>query len=224
MLDFKWTGIFLIYLLCVLRLLLTCPLPVHPGVGHFKTFSCMARTKQEWEEKKSDNNIHQLKIHILKIWTFLLQTRILNSVTFWPQKKRRSKGPTTQRGWCLQHVQVYPYIAVVWLPTCTSLSSWTSKEQRQKLVRLLHHEALCPLVHTPLTQLTRKKHVHFLCPLVWIVFTKSELYVCVKQNMSLYVCSHDFSTALPFRVHSASKKMIVQSTGLTCQGPNWDYR
>lgn len=29
---------------CVLRLLLTWPWPVQPGVGHFKTFSCIAKT------------------------------------------------------------------------------------------------------------------------------------------------------------------------------------
>lgn len=33
-----------INLRCVLRLLLTWPWPVQPGVGHFKTFSCMAKT------------------------------------------------------------------------------------------------------------------------------------------------------------------------------------
>ena len=36
----------------MLRLLLTCPLPVHPGVGHFSTFSCMARTIEDEEEKE----------------------------------------------------------------------------------------------------------------------------------------------------------------------------
>lgn len=32
------------YLLCEFRLLFTCPRPVQPGVGHLRTFSCMART------------------------------------------------------------------------------------------------------------------------------------------------------------------------------------
>lgn len=35
------------YLRCVLRLLFTWPWPVQPGVGHFNTFSCMARTEQK---------------------------------------------------------------------------------------------------------------------------------------------------------------------------------
>lgn len=35
------------YLRCVLRLLLTWPWPVQPGVGHFSTFSCMARTEEK---------------------------------------------------------------------------------------------------------------------------------------------------------------------------------
>lgn len=34
----------LVNLRCVLRLLFTWPWPEQPGVGHFKTFSCMART------------------------------------------------------------------------------------------------------------------------------------------------------------------------------------
>ncbi len=32
-------------LLCELLLLFTCPLPLHPGVGHFRIVSCIARTK-----------------------------------------------------------------------------------------------------------------------------------------------------------------------------------
>ena len=32
------------YLLCEFLLLFTCPRPVQPGVGHLRTFSCMART------------------------------------------------------------------------------------------------------------------------------------------------------------------------------------
>ena len=41
------------YLLCVLRLLFTCPRPVHPGVGHLSTFSCMARTKHKIAKKRA---------------------------------------------------------------------------------------------------------------------------------------------------------------------------
>lgn len=40
------------YLRCVLRLLLTWPWPVQPGVGHFSTFSCMARTRQQTQHNK----------------------------------------------------------------------------------------------------------------------------------------------------------------------------
>lgn len=39
---------------------------------------------------------------------------------------------------------------------------------------------------------TNTLHVHFLCPLMWIFFIKTEMYVCVKQNISLYVFPHDF--------------------------------
>ena len=42
------------YLLCVLRLLFTCPRPVHPGVGHLSTFSCMARTKHKIAQKRKE--------------------------------------------------------------------------------------------------------------------------------------------------------------------------
>lgn len=44
----------LYYLLCVLRLLFTCPRPVHPGVGHLSTFSCMARTKHKIAQKRKE--------------------------------------------------------------------------------------------------------------------------------------------------------------------------
>lgn len=34
-------------LLCVFRFELTCPRPLHPGVGHFRIVSCKARTGQD---------------------------------------------------------------------------------------------------------------------------------------------------------------------------------
>lgn len=53
------------YLLWVLRLLFTWPWPVQPGVGHFSTFSCMAKTVREPgrtnNENRHDCNREQLK-------------------------------------------------------------------------------------------------------------------------------------------------------------------
>jgi len=34
-------------LLCVFRFELTCPRPLHPGVGHFRIVSCKAKTGQD---------------------------------------------------------------------------------------------------------------------------------------------------------------------------------
>lgn len=52
------------YLLWVLRLLFTWPWPVQPGVGHFSTFSCMAKTVREPgrtnNERRHDYNREQL--------------------------------------------------------------------------------------------------------------------------------------------------------------------
>lgn len=39
-----WRGGHWAYLRCEFLLLFTCPRPVQPGVGHLRTFSCMART------------------------------------------------------------------------------------------------------------------------------------------------------------------------------------
>lgn len=52
------------YLRCVLRLLLTWPWPVQPGVGHLRTFSCMART-----ERKN-------RIFVLKLLLWVLAARV----------------------------------------------------------------------------------------------------------------------------------------------------
>lgn len=46
------------YLRCVLRLLFTCPCPVHPGVGHFSTFSCIAKTSA-----KKDTLVYRVNIY-----------------------------------------------------------------------------------------------------------------------------------------------------------------
>lgn len=39
----------------MLRLLFTWPWPVQPGVGHFSTFSCMAKTVRKPEKTDSDD-------------------------------------------------------------------------------------------------------------------------------------------------------------------------
>lgn len=44
------------HLLCEFLLLFTCPRPVQPGVGHLRTFSCMARTWQGEAERRAQRH------------------------------------------------------------------------------------------------------------------------------------------------------------------------
>lgn len=43
----------------MLRLLLTWPWPVQPGVGHFSTFSCMAKTT---DRQKTDPQVRSVSL------------------------------------------------------------------------------------------------------------------------------------------------------------------
>lgn len=55
------------YLRCVLRLLFTWPWPVQPGVGHFSTFSCMARTEQKNHRFRRKKKTQSKQLHALKL-------------------------------------------------------------------------------------------------------------------------------------------------------------
>ncbi len=52
-----------LYLRCVFRLLFTWPWPVQPGVGHFKTFSCMAKTKNNQSDHKKEKSQPMKGLH-----------------------------------------------------------------------------------------------------------------------------------------------------------------
>lgn len=58
-------------LLCVLRLELTCPRPLQPGVGHFKIVSCIARTRQ----RHGQQNQYQLSINTVTVVNYLWTTK-----------------------------------------------------------------------------------------------------------------------------------------------------
>lgn len=52
-------------LLCVFRLELTCPRPLHPGVGHFRIVSCIARTIPRQQNPVSNIEYNNCVIKVL---------------------------------------------------------------------------------------------------------------------------------------------------------------
>ena len=60
------------HLRCVLRLLFTWPWPVQPGVGHLSTFSCMARTRGEREDRHTGDKTQDPRSSTHQLFTLSL--------------------------------------------------------------------------------------------------------------------------------------------------------